>query len=44
MDYINEITSEKPRAKIYIDDNGYRFETWDKTLSDIEEIIWKILD
>ena len=39
MDYINEITSEKPRAKIYIDDNGYRFETWDKTLSDIEEII-----
>ena len=39
MDYINEITSEKPRAKIYIDDNGYRFETWDKTLSDIEEIL-----
>ncbi len=39
MEYINEITSEKPRAKIYIDDNGYRFETWDKTLIDIEEIL-----
>lgn len=38
MGYINEITSEKPRAKIYIDDNGYRFLSWDKTLKDIEEI------
>tara|TARA_A100001011_G_scaffold179689_1_gene188547 strand:+ start:204 stop:602 length:399 start_codon:yes stop_codon:yes gene_type:complete len=39
MQYINEITSEKPRAKIYIDDNGYRFENWKKTLNDIEEIL-----
>ena len=39
MQYISEITSEKPRAQIYIDDNGYRFETWNKTLSDIEEIL-----
>ena len=39
MEYINEITSEKPRAKIYIDDNGYRFKTWDKALIDIEEIL-----
>ena len=35
----DEITSEKPRAKIYIDDNGYRFESWEKTLNDIEEIL-----
>tara|TARA_Y100001936_G_C15475617_1_gene360908 strand:- start:62 stop:460 length:399 start_codon:yes stop_codon:yes gene_type:complete len=39
LDYVNEITSEKPRAKIYIDDNGYRFENWAKTLNDIEEIL-----
>ncbi len=39
MQYISEITSEKPRAQIYIDDNGYRFETWNKTLRDIEEIL-----
>ena len=39
MQYINEITSEKPRAKIYIDDNGYRFENWKKTLNDIEETL-----
>ena len=39
MQYIQDITSEKPRAKIYIDDNGYRFNTWEKTLSDIEEIL-----
>ncbi len=39
IEYVNEITSEKPRAKIYIDDNGYRFENWKKTLNDIEEIL-----
>ncbi len=39
IDFVSEITSEKPRAKIYIDDNGYRFESWKKTLNDIEEIL-----
>ena len=39
MQYINEITSEKPRAKIYIDDNGYRFNSWKNTLRDVEEIL-----
>jgi hypothetical protein len=28
---ISEITSEKPRSELYIDDNGYRFENWDDT-------------
>lgn len=36
LTYINGITSEKPRAKIYIDDNGYRFENWNDTLKFIE--------
>ena len=39
MQYIKEVTSEKPRAKVYIDDNGYRFDSWQKTLEDIEEIL-----
>ena len=39
IDFVSEITSEKPRAKIYIDDNGYRFESLEKTLNDIEEIL-----
>ena len=34
--YIYEITSEKPRAELYIDDNGYRFENWGDTLNFIE--------
>mgnify|MGYP001397834301 CR=1 FL=1 len=39
MQYVKEITSDKPRAKIYIDDNGYRFNDWDKALKDLEEIL-----
>jgi len=31
--YISKVTSEKPRAVIYIDDKGYRFENWDSTLN-----------
>ena len=37
IDYIKEITSEKPRALIYIDDNAYRFMNWEKTMIDLEE-------
>jgi hypothetical protein len=32
LDCVSEITSEKPRAFLYIDDNGYRFENWNDTL------------
>jgi hypothetical protein len=32
-EYISDITSEKPRAELYIDDNGYRFEDWNNTLA-----------
>jgi len=39
LQYVKEITSEKPRAKIYIDDNGYRFFSWDNTLKDLEDIL-----
>ena len=38
MKYVNEVTSEKPRALLYIDDNGYRFENWQSTLEFMEKM------
>lgn len=35
--HITEITSEKPRALIYIDDNAYHFTNWHKATSDLDE-------
>lgn len=32
LKYVQEVTSEKPRACLYIDDNGYRFHNWKDTL------------
>ena len=37
MQYISEVTSEKPRSQIYIDDKGYRFENWKDTMKFVEE-------
>jgi hypothetical protein len=39
LDYIQGITSEKPRAELYIDDNGYRFENWSDTLKFVENTL-----
>jgi len=36
LECVSEITSEKPRAKVYIDDHGYRFENWSDTLNFLE--------
>ena len=36
-DCVKRITSEKPRAQIYIDDRGYHFESWEKTLVDVDD-------
>lgn len=33
LQYVAEITSEKPRAMLYIDDNAYRFENWKDALA-----------
>jgi hypothetical protein len=30
--YVKEVTAEKPRAILYIDDNGYRHNNWTDTL------------
>lgn len=32
LQYVKDITSEKPRAQIYIDDKGYHFKNWLETL------------
>jgi len=37
IQYVKEVTSEKPRAKIYIDDKGYYFKEWSATLKDLEQ-------
>ena len=37
LQYIHEVTCEKPRASVYIDDKGYRFENWENTLWFIDE-------
>jgi hypothetical protein len=37
LGYVSEITSEKPRAMLYIDDNGYRFINWESAISFIQE-------
>ena len=39
IDLVKDITSEKPRAELYIDDNGYRFENWTDTLKFIDNNI-----
>ncbi len=38
FEYITEITSEKPRAVLYIDDKGYRFSSWKDTLKYLQKI------
>ncbi len=38
LPHISDITSEKPRAELYIDDNGYRFENWGDTLTFINKL------
>ena len=37
LQYIDEITSEKPRSQVYIDDKGYHFQNWEDTLKYLEE-------
>lgn len=34
--FIAKVTSEKPRAKYYIDDNAIRFETWNQTMKELK--------
>ena len=35
--YVSEVTHEKVRAQVYIDDKAYRFVNWTDTLKFVEE-------
>jgi hypothetical protein len=35
--YVKDITSEKPRALVYIDDKAIRFTDWESTLNQFDE-------
>ena len=37
LDCVDEITCEKPRAQLYIDDKGYHFQSWESTLAYFRE-------
>ena len=36
--YISKVTSEKPRAVVYIDDKGIRFENWNDCIEDLKTL------
>jgi hypothetical protein len=36
LKYVSEITAEKPRATLYVDDKGFRFENWQDTMKFIK--------
>ena len=35
--FVSKVTSEKPRAKVYIDDKGINFQNWKETISKLKE-------
>jgi len=38
LKYVSDITAEKPRALLYVDDKGFRFENWQDTMKFIKSI------
>ena len=38
LKFVSDVTAEKPRALLYIDDKGFRFENWQDTMSFIKSI------
>ena len=36
--FVSKVTSEKPRAKVYIDDKGVRFTSWPEALKSMENL------
>jgi hypothetical protein len=37
--YVSEVTAEKPRALVYIDDKAIRFTNWEETLINFKNIV-----
>lgn len=38
IEYVSEITAEKPRSQIYIDDKGYHFQNWQDTMNYLDSL------
>lgn len=38
LKYVSDVTAEKPRALLYIDDKGFRFKEWSDTLKFINKL------
>ncbi len=38
MQFVKEVTAEKPRAQLYIDDKGYHFQNWGDTLERLGDV------
>ena len=38
MIHVSEITAEKPRSQVYIDDKGYHFQNWEDTMKYLESL------
>lgn len=38
LKFVSDVTAEKPRALLYIDDKGFRFENWEDTMNFIKSI------
>ena len=36
--FVSKVTSEKPRAKVYIDDKGIRFKNWTDTIESLQSL------
>ena len=36
--FVSKVTSEKPRAKVYIDDKGIRFTDWTDAMESMETL------
>ena len=36
--FVSKVTSEKPRARVYIDDKGIRFTDWETALQEMEKL------
>ena len=38
MEYVKEVTSEKPRAVAYIDDKAIRFSSWKQAMQEVDQL------
>lgn len=37
-EYVDDVTATKPNAKLYLDDKGIRFESWEQSMADMAKL------